>query len=410
MTAFYDISDLARSLFALWTFILCVAGIEGIILSFASNRRRFAVYFFVSLVISYLLWQATFDISCFGKTGASGISMILGGLAWLAWFFCILIMTVALFWHLYLNRKYTGTYITPFAIKLCADEMSCGICYWLDSGRVMFSNKCINRLCVDLTDSPLTDGNVFRDLVSDRIIPVGDRVWNFTCRDMVFEGSNLHEMVAWDISEIHAKTEALRKDNENLAVLNLELKAYSFKIDEVVRREEILQAKVNIHDEMNRLMLTSALADRNDRESLDRVFRQWKQNALLLCMETEKKTDKGSEMRLEQLAGALGLTLKWHSRVPVALQEKQRELVFAAAQEAVTNAVKHAEAETMDIYFEENVEGIRAIFENDGSLPSEEVRFTGGLANLEIMARDMGAVVAVKTKEKFRLEIYFPCQ
>lgn len=409
MTSFFEISEFLKSLFVLWTFILCVAGIKGIIFAFSSNRHRYAGVYLASLGLSYFLWQVIFDISRFGKTEpAAGISLILGELPTISWVFVLLLITFVLYWNIYLNKRYAGMYITPLAMKVCADRMSCGICYWRDSGRVIFSNICMNRLCVGLTDSPLNDGNVFREAVQAGILPVGDKVWKFTCRDLVFEGAVLHEMVAWDISEIHAKTEALRKENEELARLNSELKAYSFKIDDVVRRQEILQAKVNIHDEMNRLMLSSASADSNDRESLDRVFGQWRQNALLLCMETEKKKEKNAESRLEQLAGALDIRLIWHNNLIEDLTEKQRELFFAAAQEAVTNAVKHAEAKTMEISFEKNETGISVCFENNGKMSPGEVMFTGGLSNLDLMARDRNCKIKAIAGKSFSLLIYFP--
>lgn len=49
--------------------------------------------------------------------------------------------------------------------------------------------------------------------------------------------------------------------------------------------------------------------------------------------------------------------------------KKHRELVFAAAQETIANAVKHAGAKHMKISFEENSSWLCCCFENDGTVP-----------------------------------------
>ena len=86
----------------------------------------------------------------------------------------------------------------------------------------------------------------------------------------------------------------------------------------------------------------------------------------------------------------------------------QQELFFTAAKEAVTNAVKHAGAKTLEIFFAENLDCIDCIFENDGSVPKGEIRFTGGLANLLVLAGEQNATVSAEIGEMFRLSLHFP--
>ncbi len=297
--------------------------------------------------------------------------------------------------------------ITPAAVKQCLDQMPCGVCCWRENGRVLFSNICMNRLCVSLMNTPLLNGNRFHDRVSAGILTVDGRVWRFTCRDIPFDGETLHEMIASDITTEYAKTQALEQDKRELSRLKRELQEYSLSIEDTVRRQEILQAKVNIHDEMNRLMLSTVAASAEDTAALDRIVSLWEQNAVLLCMQADDMADQKAVTRIHELARALGMELLWHADLPPALTDEQRSLFFSAAQETVINAAKHAQAKTLEIAFAEDETGVCCVFTNDGKKPAEEVRFVGGLANLALLAGEQGASVCAEAGERFTLLLRF---
>lgn len=412
MTTICELPFSLRALFGLWAFLLCCTGVIGIVLSVFFKRYRYALVSIAAFAPAYLLWQVIFNISGIVKNltvGASvNASRVLSGLPWFVWVLALLVFSFAALWSIHLNIRYSRTHITPFAIKLCGDKMSCGICYWADNGRVIFFNDCMNRLCLAITGSQLLNGNSFRDAVSGGSRVVGTEVWSFTFRDVTLGGRLLHEMVALDITETYAKTESLRRGNERLARMTEELKTFSLRIDDVVRRQEILQAKINIHDEMNHLMLITVAADQDDTEALDRIFTQWQKNALILCMEAEEPSEQNAVEKLEQFAQLLGIMLHWNGSMPAALTENQQALFFTAAQEAVVNAVKHGEAERVDISFTESGTGIGCAFENNGRIPAGGIRFTGGLANLSLLAAEQEAVLSAETGETFKLQLLFP--
>ena len=265
----------------------------------------------------------------------------------------------------------------------------------------------MNKLCLDITGSDLLDGNAFYGAVKEDILTVGSKRWRFSCREVIFDGEPLRELIASDVTNEYARTRALEKDRAELSRLNRELKEYTVGIDEAVRRKEILQAKVNIHDEMNRLMLSTVAADINDSGALDRIFEQWGQNAFLLCMEAERTEEIQAAGSIERLADALKIRLVWKESIPVSLSEKQISLFISAAQEAIANAAKHAHAKNMEISFEETASSISCIFVNDGEIPSGSVKFTGGLANLSLLAGRQGAAISVSCKEQFALSLIF---
>ena len=213
-------------------------------------------------------------------------------------------------------------------------------------------------------------------------------------------------MIGSDITAEYAKTKALERDKTELSLLNQELQEYYRSIDDVVRRQEILQARVNIHDEMNRLMLSTMAASGEDPAALDRIFSLWEQNALLLGKEAEETKEKDDS--LAQLAAALDIRLIWLGTLSQTLSGPQRSLFYSAAQEAIVNAAKHAGAKIMTISFDES-EGRRYCrFTNDGAVPKDPGRFTGGLANLSLLAGKQGASVSASCEKGFTLSLCFP--
>ena len=401
------LSAFVRAFFALWALLLCLACIGNLVLSVARRRFHYTAFALVLFAPVYFLWQVIFDFSLFGKTEkASEITRTLCGMNVIWWISALVILSSAAAFLFARSMRHDKNFITPGAIKLYLDKIPCGICCFLDSGRVLFSNIRMNELCEALTSVPLLNGNTFSDAVSDGILSVGGRVWHFTSRDFYLDGRNLHEIIASDVTTEYAKTKALEKDKEDLSKLNRELREYYLSIDDAVSRQEILQAKVNIHDEMNRLMLSTAAADINDTAELDRVFSLLEQNVLLLCMEAKETANEKDG--IEKLAHALKINLIWQGELPGKLSETQRILFFSACQEALANAVKHAQAKTMKISFAETETHIDCLFTNDGKIPEKEVKFTGGLSNLRVLAENQNAGVSIEQGEEFTLVLRFP--
>ena len=408
MTTFLSLSALARSVFALWALALCLTNIFSATLAAVRKRYRFTAFAMLLFAPVYVIWQMIFDIALLGKSEETVfLSRAAGDLPWLIWLAVLAAVTAASVFLLIFDIRYDRKFITPGAIKRYLDKIPCGVCCWRDNGRVLFSNVCMNRLCVALTGGPLLNGEQFAGAVKDGILDADGKVWRFSCRDIVSDGETLHELIASDVTAEYAKTKVLEKDKAELSELNAELREYYASIDDAVRRREILQAKVDIHDEMNRLMLSTMAAGSDDASELDRIFSLWEQNALLLCMEAGDTADEIAAESVEKLAEALKIRLVWCGAVPETLTEKQRGLFFTAAKEAVINAVKHASAKEIRISFDIAEDRVCCHFTNGGSVQPGDVRFAGGLLNLSRLAEKQGASVTAAAGEEFTLTLTF---
>ena len=408
MIPFDSLSPLCRSVFALWALLLCLACIGSGVLTIVKKRLRYTAVALALFVPSFVLWQIVFDYSLSLKTGTvSPLTPAAASVLWLYWLAVLVLLTVFSALLLLMNLRYDKNFITPGAIKTYLDKMPCGVCCWRENGRVLFSNICMNELCVAVTKGALLNGNQFHDAVKDGLKSVDGKVWRFSSREISVDGETLYEMIASDITAEYSKTQALERDKAELSRLNSELREYYMSIDESVKRQEILQAKMNIHDEMNRLMLSTVAADSDDSQALDRIFSLWEQNALLLCMETDGNAYVQQTDALDSLAKALGTELFWNGNLPDILDKKQKELFFFTAQEALINAVKHAQAKRFEISFEQDGTWLVCRFSNDGKLPEGEVHFEGGLANIRRLAEKQYASVYTEIGEKFTLVLKY---
>ncbi len=408
MTALAELSPLVRALFSLWALLLCLVNIGSFVL--AAVKKHFLLSAFATLLFvpAYFLWQVLFDFSLAVSSGTmESISAKLTALPFPAWLAVFILATVLAAALLFRNIRYDQTSVTLRTIKMFLDRMPCGICCWLENGRVLFSNHCMDDLCMKITKSPLLNGKDFQDALTNDILRVDQKVWRFALRQMDMDGELLYELIASDITKEYAKTEALKKDQAELSRINQELMDYYRSIDESVARQEILQAKMNIHDEMNRLMLETTAADsRKGVNSLEHILSLWEQNALLLCLEADRKNRERSG-ELDELATALGIQLILESPLPWDLTEGQKALFFYAAQEAIINAVKHAQAKTVRITIEPTEKTWQCFFINDGKMPTGEITFQGGLKNLARLAENQGASIETVTGDTFALILRF---
>ena len=404
MIPFSSLSALPRAFFALWALLVCLV---NAVLAAVKKRYLFLAASVSSFAPAYFSWQVIFDLALArrGIAAFSSVTDALCGLPWAAWLAALVVFSAAATSLSIGSIRHERNFITPGAVKTYLDGIPCGVCCWKENGRVLFANVCMDGLCAALTDGPLRNGNEFSAAVGDGIRTIDGKKWRFTRRDIVVDGEHLREMIAFDVTVEYARTQALERDKAELSRINRGLKEYTLSIDETVRRQEILQAKVNIHDEMNKLMLKTVAAE-DEAGTPDDVFSLWEKNALLLCLEGEREEKKGEE-EAKELAHALKIRLITDD-LPSSLTVDRRSLFFAVVREAIVNAAKHARAKTVEITFSEKEEGLYCRFVNDGDVPQGQTVFSGGLANLARLAGEQGATISATSGEKFTLTLFFP--
>lgn len=410
MTGFAAVPDIVRSLLFFWSFLIWMACASNL---FAACRQKLYARSAASVVMlagDWLLLQIMTD-----AIRDSRIRFIVridsnGGYFAVLCFAALLFLSVGCVGLYIQNQYHCSRFITPNSIKEGMDELPAGICYYKEDGRCILVNHRMNELCYAITGQDLQSGAVLFEAVRNKpvvVLPDGT-VSAFRYRELLFEGEPINELIADDITELYHKAEALRQDNERMQKINENLLALGRSIEEDVRRREILQAKIDIHEEMNRLILTTKKSlDEGSAEERGRILEEWRNNTLLLCREADPRVKNNVMSDMDSLAALIGLRLVWDG-TPDSENVEAMKLFILAAREAMTNAVKHAGASRLFISVKTEENTLSAVFTNDGRVPEGPVIAAGGLANLKRKLAETGGAMSVEASPVFKLTVSIP--
>lgn len=200
------------------------------------------------------------------------------------------------------------------------------------------------------------------------------------------------------------RAEQLQKDNTRLAEMNKQMKLYGEEMQAQIKQKEILQAKTQIHNGMNRLLMISSRAmESGDKTEIEKAMSLWHRDALLLCREAVNEESSDIMHDIEALAESLHIKLICKS-LPAFPDEKTAILFQKLACEAMLNAVKHADADVFEI----SVMQDGFVFSNNGELPKGEIRFGGGLTEIKYLAENAGYDMTIRCDEHFSLIFSVP--
>lgn len=407
-----NILPVYRSILCFGTFLLFLLCIVDAVLSFQQKNRRMLLTSVLMLLCTYAVHQVLKSVIFFQAFGRQAhMAAICGSLP--VWC-CLTAILFLLGVGAYILRWLTvwkRSHISQSSVKESLDNLPSGIAIYEENGSCLLVNRTMNRISACLTGNAVLDGRVLEHALRgcSMLIDMDERRYQITHHMISFDNRSLHELVADDVTELHQKTQALSISNAELADLAVKMKQYGLRVDESVRMQEILQAKVNIHDEMNRLLLATGNAANGNLsgEELQNILHTWKNNALLLCKEADREPASNTEQDMETLAAVIGITIAWDgylkTRDPQVLQ-----LFEHAAREALNNAAKHAKATCLTVTILESEKELRAAFTNNGTCPGGEIRPAGGLKNLESMLIRAGGQMSIVSVPAFALMITIP--
>lgn len=408
--SFVTLSPLIRSLFCTWSVIICIGFIINAVLAFNARRKIYMAVSVAGFLFPYFLFQCCAEISdyfLFGRLNA--FVKAVTGLPWILFFAAFSLSSIFCVCFMRIEIKYRKTHITPNSVKEASDGLDAGLMFYHENGQPFMVNYKMNELSLALTGKPLLNGNTFSQAINNRrVIELNGRFYRFTQYKFTLEKEPFCEINAEDITELYKKTQKLKADNENLSLNNRLMKEYGERIDDTVRREEILKTKVNIHDEMNRLLLSTDKAIHSDsEEEKQKILETWQKNILLLCIEANSEEKANPLNDIDELARLIGIKIHCNA-VPLTQNPAVLRLFVFAAEEAMTNAVKHAEAKNFYINIAENEKMLTADFSNDGTLPTGKISETGGLKNLRERLEKTGGTMEITADNKYNLKINIP--
>ena len=411
MTAFSSLPVFVQNLCCFFALLCCFLLIADTMLLARQRRPVYAAVSAVLLAFSYGIMHICLDLSGLrlGRGGAPAAQQ-LGALPWPLFPAFLLLIAACGLWQLRDVRAWRRSHISRASIKESLDELPAGICYYTEEGRCILVNHRMNDICFQLFGRDLQDGLLFgeqslREPV--RKLPDGSAV-SFRHRVLDYEGAPLHELIADDISELYEKRDELSRDVERAARLKESMDAYGRTIDDAVRENEILQARISIHDGLNQMLLATrrVLQDGSPKER-DGILSMWRNESQLLRSEAPVSLRRDMMADLDTLASVIGLRIDWRS-TPDTEDPAALTLFLLAAREALANAAKHAAATELIISTKKEDGMLYAVFENNGTAPLAVIEEKGGLANLRRRVEEAGGSVSIETEPRFRLSVTIP--
>ena len=314
------------------------------------------------------------------------------------------------------------SHVTHGALKAAIDHLPEGVLYAADNGMPLMVNLSMHALAELATGRSLSDANIFwqqlcagdlaegckrlpQTLDSGIVLELpGQRIWRFEKKDY---RPGIYEMTAVAITKQYEATRQLEQELAQLKLQNARVKAYSENVDAIVRKEELLTARIRIHDDLGRLLVSSRsyLLGNELQIPKETLLQEWRRTLDLLENSGAKPQEEALLEMLEKTTRLMGLELVLRGDLPAG--QKGQHLLTAAARECMTNAA-HAGADRFYISIRRKAGTLYIDFTDNGTAPEEPLQEGGGLSSLRSVVREAGADMLVTQAAHVHLRLVIP--
>ena len=314
--------------------------------------------------------------------------------------------------------RYRRRNISQSAIKETVDMLPVGICFSKPDGTVVLKNLLADSLCYELTGSPLGDAKMFwqsvekagekQDMASIVVLPSGKAMM---CRKskITVDGTPYDQYIAFDSTELYQMTSQLRDKNQKLLDIQARMKAFGDMAARLAMTEEILRARVSVHDEMGHLLLSGKYyLDHPSEGDKDNLLGLERYTHLLLMREGEEPNDAlpDSIERAVSAAREMGVTVSVSGELPTG--RNIFALIDRAIRECAANTVKHAKGDRLEVRISCEEADVRVTLTGNGEPPDGPIRESGGLLNLRLSIEAAGGTMEVSAEPRVTVTMSIP--
>ncbi len=421
MRTISSLPDLALSFLNCWHMILFWASVYILFVGL-SNKRQMYRFFqntfgILTCLINYTLFQCTVGYTSQNAETEVMIQVVeqyakLPAILLIA--VCVILTAVEIYIILSMHRWY-NTHITSASIKETIETLPVGVCAFEPDGKVILRNKTMEQLCRSLMGMPLLNGNEFVQMLAKKKSDLADfavslpdyGVWSFTKDEIRNEKVCFTLLIAYNVTEEYQKTHTLSEKQKTLQELNEKLVNYNKSIESVITAQEILNAKVHIHDELGsgllaiKRYLVSGGTEKERAELIERL------KGNIRFIQQELITDKQDEYKLVlSTAEDLGISVRIIGTLPQT--EPNKHISATAIHECFTNIIRHTDGDTLYVDITENEDTLTAKFTDNNSRTIGEITETGGLHSLRELAERANGKMQIVTEPHYCLKITLP--
>lgn len=313
-------------------------------------------------------------------------------------------------------RKRQKKEIGKNSIKESLDNLPDGVCFSRLDGTPLLVNRTMQEISYAVFGKWLVNDVACAEAIrANRIKPratilqraplvirSNQKTWLI---QVIFHG-DVKETLAYDITLKWAIYEEIKKKNIEIQQRNAHLKSYQKRVSEYTRQKEILQAKIHIHDKIGQsLIYFKHYLEKKEKtkEDRDRLLQLWKESLLVLEEESDPPKVDSAWEKLVSTARAIGVEIHLNGTLPT--EKKELSVFVDIVHEALNNAIRHGEANNLDITLEEEDRMVRCTIRNDGTPPEGPIREKGGLKNIRERITLYGGEMSISTTPYFTLAL-----
>lgn len=322
-------------------------------------------------------------------------------------------------------------------IKKAIDSYPGGICFSALDGRVILVNEKMNQLMLELTGHMILNAKVAweelanfanngkAEKLNQSWLPKDpdnengsthqqlffrfsdSSVWRFELR---FLDSNTVQIEAAEITELYRFSEELYENTIRLQEMQKRQKSLLDSIVEVNLNKEILAAKMHIHDELGHCLLatTKVITEDSLAENADVLRESWRSTIRDFSNIPTAWTvpDSSLQSELMQVAELIGCRVVLFGEQPKS--RKVLQLLYAAVREALTNAVRHADATELMVKIEQDEKRYHIEISDNGGAAVSKITEGNGLSALRQRLEQAGASLTILCNNGVTLIVDIP--
>lgn len=417
MIPFVELPAFAQGLVGLGIVLLLFISVINIILEISHRYYKFISILVVIVVLQYGMFQCACDICSHMKTQYDYLNLLedyFGQIPILVFILLMISIAVMEAFIFKQNKKRERENITPSSIKEAVDNLPVGICCYELNGQVMMKNNMMERICLMHTGEPLLNAVSFRKALYSNntegeafILVKDNKVFSISDSQFTEEDAKLRIMTAADITEQYQNTQRLKEQQEIVVKLNKELSDYGKQIVSSITEKEVLNAKVKLHDELGANLLAIKRYILNGGTTEERISIENILHKNLQYLKNETTVTEKDEYDVI-LDTAAKLDMKINVIGKLTEMQPQRHVIVTGIHECLTNTIRHAGGDELNVILEEDENSLFARFTNNGKAPEEEIKARGGLALLKALTEECDGTMQILSEPRFELILKLP--
>ena len=308
------------------------------------------------------------------------------------------------------------------SIRDAFDNLPSGICFFDEKGALLLCNSQMHRLAFSLMGQDLQQETELREALKS---PAGNTVlirddgksyyllgdeslWSFSETRVELDGAYYREFIASDMTQLYQLQMELKVRSESLQEMINSVRRVSENIQDITRQQEILAAKMRVHNKMGNCLLAAKqfIARGFPKDKKAEVLDLWEQSLGALREELGAKDAEDPFDEIKRIAVKLGLELKIEGDLPE--DPGVSGILQSALRECITNAIRHAYARELRLQLSQKGGELEAVFTNNGVQPLETIKEGGGLSSLREKVEESGGSMSIQSFPEFELKLVLP--